>query len=91
MKRVAFLFGSGISKDSGGLTVNQISHALLNQGWHDGGEFQFSPSVTESTGTALRAQEFLRILKSYIDPHLKLRENRDSHYEDLYAAAMQIF
>jgi hypothetical protein len=91
MKCAAFLFGSGISKDSGAPMVNQISHALLSQGWHDEGEFRFSPSVTESTGTALRAQEFLRILKSYIDPHLKLRENREGHCEDLYAAANQIF
>ena len=91
MKRAAFLFGSGISQDSGALTVKKISDALLNQGWHDEGEFRFSPSIAESTGTAFRAQKFLRILKNYIDTHLILRENRGGHYEDLYTAAMQIF
>jgi hypothetical protein len=91
MKRAAFLFGSGISLASDAPSVKTISDALLYQGWHDEGEFRFSRSDTGSTGTALRAQKFLRILKSYIDTHLILRENRDAHYEDLYAAAMQIF
>jgi hypothetical protein len=117
MKRAAFLFGSGISQASGAPTVNQISDALLNQGWHDEDEsqkssvpivkqisnallnqiehdefrFSRSPTGTESTGKALLAQKFLRILKSYINPRYILHENRDAHYEDLYAAAMQIF
>lgn len=91
MKCAALLFGSGISRDSGAKTVNEITHALLNQGWHDEGEFRFVPSTSGSTGTALCAQTFLRVLKSYIDTHLILRENRESHYEDLYTAATQIF
>lgn len=91
MKRAAFLFGSGISRSSHAPMVGEISHALLNQGWHDEGDFHFSPSAAESTGTAQRAQEFLRVLKNYVDPHLRLRENRDGHYEDLFAAATQIF
>jgi hypothetical protein len=91
MKHAAFLFGSGISRKSGAPMVGDISHALLNRGWRDEGEFRFSPSSADSTGTAKRAQEFLRVLKSYVDPHLQLRENRSGHYEDMYAAATQIF
>ncbi len=70
--------------------VGDISHAILNQGWRDEGEFRFSPSGVESTGTAKCAQEFLRLLKGYVDPHLQHREKRDGHYEDFYAAATQI-
>jgi len=91
MKRAAFLFGSGISRLSQAPMVGDISEALLNRGWHDEGNFRFSPISAESTGTARSAQEFLRVLKNYIDPHLRLRENREAHYEDLYAAAMRIF
>lgn len=44
----------------------------------------------ESIGEAKRIQEFLRIIKENIDPHLRVREARKSHYEDLYATALQI-
>lgn len=91
MKRAAFLFGSGISRKSCVPMVGDISHALLNRGWRDEGEYRFSPSSADSAGTAKCAQEFLRLLKSYIDPHLRIRERRDGHYEDLHAAATQIF
>lgn len=71
--------------------VGGITEALLNSGWRDEGDFQFSPCTDSSTGSARDVQEFLRILMSHVDPHLQLRENRLAHYEDLYAAAMQIF
>lgn len=71
--------------------VGEISDALLNKGWHDQCEFRFAPGGDSSKGTAKDAQDFIRILKNYIDPHLKLRANRDAHYEDVYGAAMQIF
>lgn len=38
-----------------------------------------------------RAQELLRYLKGELDAQLMEREGRDSNYEDLYAAAEQIF
>jgi hypothetical protein len=90
MKRVAFLFGSGISRLSNAPGVCEITDALLNAGWCDDGNLHFSPSETKSIGTAQRAQDFLRVLKKYIDPHLRHRENRESHYEDLFSAAEQI-
>jgi hypothetical protein len=93
MKRAAFLFGSGISLPSGAPGVCEITDAILNRGWRNDGndnDPRFSQNGTESSGEAKRAQEFLRILKNYIDPHLRRRENRGSHYEDIYAAAVQI-
>ena len=90
MKRVAFLFGSGISRPSGAAGVCEITDALLKRGWGDDGNLRFSRRETESTGTAQRAQDFLRVLKNYIDPHVRQRESRESHYEDLFSAAEQI-
>jgi len=40
---------------------------------------------------ANKAQEFLRVLKRHIDPYLREREQRESNYEDLYFAALQIW
>ena len=90
MKTAAFLFGSGISRPSGAPGVCEITDALLNHGWADNGSLHFSPIKNESIGIARRAQDFLRVLKNYIDPHLQRRENRGSHYEDLFSAAEQI-
>jgi hypothetical protein len=39
---------------------------------------------------AERAQKFLHILKEAIDPHLQVRDNRSSNYEDLFSAAQQM-
>jgi hypothetical protein len=86
MKRVAFLFGSGISLPSDVPGACEITDALLNRGWRgwrdDDGEFHFCPNGTESIGIGKCAQDFLRVLKKHIDPHLQLRENRQSNYED---------
>ena len=90
MKRIAFLFGSGISRPAGAPGVCEITDALLNHGWQNDGNLRFSLDKNESVGIARRAQVFLRILKNYIDPHLQHRENRESHYEDLFSAAEQI-
>lgn len=90
MKRIAFLFGSGISLPSGAAGVREITNALLNNGWRDDGNLRFSPDKAQSIGISQRAQDFLRELRNYIDPHLQQRESRESHYEDLFSAAEQI-
>ena len=66
MNRVAFLFGSGISRLSGAPGVTEITNALLNRGWRDDGNLRFNPNGIESIGIAQRAQEFLRVLKNYL-------------------------
>ena len=90
MSRAAFLFGSGISIPSGTPSVQEITRALLKLGWRERGKFRFTPSDAESAGTTKLAQEFLRVLKTFLDPHLKIRLNRECNYEDLFAAASQI-
>lgn len=72
--------------------VKHISKAILNDGWKEQSQWRFCPNGKESTGTARKAQEFLRLLKNYIERHLQLREGKDreAHYEDLHAAAQQI-
>jgi len=91
MRRAAFLLGSGVSLKSGAPTVKDITSAILSGGWRDEGDFRFARDGKPPTGTAQQAQQFLHAVKGYLDPHLRVRENRESHYEDLYAAATQIF
>jgi len=90
MKRAAFLFGSGISRESGGPMVGDISDALLNGAWKAHTDLRFYPDGVASVGEAKRAQDFLRVLKVHADAHLQSRDGRESNYEDLYAAALQI-
>src|SRR5436309_11712671 len=90
VKRAAFFFGSGISFRSGGPTVDTISDKLLNGSWADHSDWRFYPANGRSSDAAKRIQEFLHILKAHIDPHLRSHDDRESNYEDLYAAALQI-
>src|SRR5437667_2669927 len=89
-KRAAFFFGSGISFRSGGPTVDTISDKLLNGSWADHSDWRFNPANGRSSDAAKRIQQFLHILKAHIDPHLRSHDDRESNYEDLYAAALQI-
>lgn len=93
MSRAAFFFGSGISYASGAPSVGAITDRLLNGAWwlHTDGRFYPRPADQRqvSVGAAQRAQEFLRLIKQQIEPHLQARENRDAHYEDIYAATRQ--
>ena len=70
--------------------VGTITNAALAHGWEKHSDSRFYTAAGPSTGEALLAQEFLRSLKDYIDPHLRIRESREGNYEDLYAAALQI-
>jgi len=94
MTRVAFFFGSGIARDSGAPMVDELTASLLEGAWWAHTDGKFYPCRPEqgpkSLGDALRAQEFLRRLKTEIDPHLLAREDRTANYEDLYAGALQI-
>jgi hypothetical protein len=89
-RRAAFFFGSGISRDSKAPMVGDITDALLNSNWEAHTDSRFYPSKSQSSGKARLAQEFVRLLKAQIDPHLQARDNREANYEDLFAAALQI-
>ena len=93
--RAAFFFGSGISYRSGAPNVDEITDSVLQDDW----EFvagRFAParprhSLFLRDDTAEKAQRFLRLLRRKIAPHLRRRENRAPHYEDLYYASLQIW
>jgi len=74
--------------------VGEITDSLLQGAWWRHTDGKFYPCQAHqgpvSLGEALRAQEFLRIVKAEIDPHLEARESRTANYEDLYAAVLQI-
>lgn len=94
MSRAAFFLGSGISYTSGAPSVSTITGSLLNGAWCPHTDWRFYPRPLSeeqaSVGSALRAQEFLRLIKREIDPHLLAREKREANYEDIYAAARHI-
>jgi hypothetical protein len=77
--------------------VARITNSLLNDSWERDSADRF---IHARPGTVCfahhkvatnKAQEFLRILKRHIDPHLRERDQRESNYEDLYFAALQIW
>ena len=70
--------------------VEEITDALLTGTWESHTDSRFYPSAAPSSGIAQRAQEFVRIVKAHIDPHLRTRDDRVANYEDLYAAVLQI-
>jgi len=74
--------------------VADLTTSLLDGAWtpHTDGTFYPSPpdDGVKSIGVALRAQEFLRLIKTEIDPHLLASDDRSANYEDVYAAALQI-
>jgi hypothetical protein len=94
MARAAFFLGSGISRASGCPTVNEITASLLKGPWKRHTDGRFLPCRPDegklSLGAARQAQDFLRLLKKQIDPHLRVRERRAGNYEDIYAVALQI-
>ena len=100
-KRAAFLFGSGISfksfKSAGREVpdVARLTEQVLEGAWkhHTGGRFSPLPQEEgiESTGEARRVQDFLRALKNEIEPPLRAKGHFFTNYEDLYAAALQIW
>jgi len=96
----AFFFGSGMSYDSykihgcGAGSVANITRRLFEEDWQYSAERFFLPApgidpiFFEETR---RCQEFLRLVKEEIDPHLKFRDGHESHYEDLYAAVYHLW
>jgi hypothetical protein len=74
--------------------VDSISRELLESAWKPHIDGKFCPcgpeNGLESQGEAKRIQNFLRIIKENTGAHLLVREKRRSHYEDRYAAALQI-
>ncbi len=99
MTKAALLFGSGISRDSGAWMVDEITSSIFEKTWryHSRESFWSTPQSQiaansypeQGKAEAERAQEFLRIVRDYIDPHLRETENRFSHYEDLFSATQQ--
>ncbi|HRE04233.1 MAG TPA: SIR2 family protein [Opitutaceae bacterium] len=94
MKRIAFFFGSGISRASGAPTVDQLTNSILGDPWEFTSRETFVPKVPGVSSHPFddgnRFQEFLRLLADEIGPEIKRALNRMVNYEDLYAAAIQI-
>jgi SIR2-like domain len=99
LSTTAFFFGSGISFESfkrfgaGVGTVGNITRRALTEQWQEVGGV-FVPAVAGAPPVLLesasRAQRLLQYVKGELDGHLRLRDGRESHYEDLYAACLQI-
>lgn len=93
-KRAAFFFGSGISKLSKVPMADELTTKVLESAWKPHTNWRFYPcrpeDGLESLGIAKRAQQFLRIIKQPIDVHLRARAMRESNYEDLYSAVLQV-
>lgn len=70
--------------------MDEITKAALNHDWEEHSNSRFYPARITSGKEARRVQQFLHLLKSNIDRHLRSRDGRESNYEDLYAAALQI-
>jgi len=72
--------------------ADQITDSIWDRGWNKASDQCFYPAATSSQESS-RAQEFLHRLKARIDPHLLRRygNDRGANYEDLYAAALQIY
>lgn len=94
MSKAAFFLGSGISYASGAARVQDMNPLILEDRWYSHTDSRFYPDPEgkrlHEAAEAKRAQEFLRRLHKRIAPHLKARENREPHYEDLYAATTQV-
>ena len=98
--KFAFFFGSGLSYDSysplgrGVGTVQNITNRLLGEKWRYSAE-RFYPADPKDDPIFLeeaeRSQEFLRLVKAEIDPHLIRRYGQESHYEDLFAAVYHLW
>lgn len=90
----AFLFGSGISIESGAPTVEGITSRLLRGGWKPHYDWRFEPCDFDlpgrSIGAAKLAQDFLLILKKHLDSHFAKRKYGPSNYEHLYSFALQL-
>ncbi len=73
--------------------VDGLTRNVLNGAWKLN-RFRFSRCEAKdgqaSIGVAREAQDFIRILKENIDDYLLAREQRQSNYEDLFAATAQI-
>lgn len=76
-KKVALLLGSGVSYASGAASVETITQKTLG-------------SLITSDERSRRAQDLMKILFQQIKPHIRLRENREPHYEDLYYCLVQM-
>jgi hypothetical protein len=90
--KVAFLIGSGVSKDSHAPMSAQITESLLNDGWfqHQLDGVRFSKAKPGDRHPVIREQAFLRILRDQISDTVRARERRPPNYEDIYACLMHI-
>lgn len=91
--KATFLLGAGVSRPSGGPTVEQITRSVLDESWHRGTDERFFPGPEHSyapSNDAERLQLFLRMLHEFMTDHLRAREGRAPNYEDLFWAATQL-
>lgn len=87
--RAAFLFGSGISRDSGAPNLADLTDSILSDPWVADRYHRFHPAEKTSDELTSRVQEFLVRIRSVISPRLD-RAGKICSYEDLYSAARQI-
>jgi hypothetical protein len=90
--KVAFLLGSGVSKDSHAPMSDQITESLLNDGWfkHQLDGVRFWKAKPGDRHPVIREQAFLGILRDQISDTVRARERRPPNYEDIYACLMQV-
>jgi hypothetical protein len=91
-ERFSFLLGAGISRPSGGPTVEDITRRVLNGRWESGTDTAFWPRKPDeaSDQESVKAQQLIRILHAQIEQHIREKEQRLPNYEDYFAALLQV-
>jgi hypothetical protein len=94
MKRISFLFGSGISLASAAPSVKELTRSVLEDRWLITSRKTFIPDglgrQDAPLDNSLRYQDFIKLLYNEISPAIESLEEREANYEDLYAAAISI-
>ena len=93
-KRIAFLVGSGISRNSKAPMVDELTRQVLEAPWKDAGDWKFYPVRSAegdvSQGLAAKAQHLIRLVHDQIKEHLFSRDGRSPNYEDYFSCLKQI-
>lgn len=97
MAEYTFLLGSGISKESGIGTVNDITQALFNQTYYEGPDesvlrLEPQPEHPIAYHDFSEVQSFLKLILDHTDSYLKKRLNNEAqaNFEDIYFVTQQL-
>jgi hypothetical protein len=92
--QIAFLVGSGISRDSNAPTVDDLTKQVLESPWRSHTDWRFYPVPPNeglaSEGLAARAQHLLELVHDHIAGHLWIRDGRLPNYEDYFSCLKQL-